>query len=321
MRRATPWAPAGYPIAKAQLSVAPQNCPVCCDAIATPPKTPKLKKTKDGFSITTPEGIITIDKRGALTSWQIDGKEMLVAPLEPYFWKPENDNQSKANFAQRLAVWKDAADKRTVRSVTAKKGKNSVTITAEMSLPVGADYTLTYTIKGNGQVKVEADYQPTATDIPLIPKFGMRMRLPADFTNVEYYGRGPWENYPDRKRSAFVGHYKMPLSEFETEYVKPQDNGNRCDVRWLELSNGQRTLRVDGCQPLCIRVWDYGEEDLEDVRHPNDITRGRFVNLNIDENIHGVGGADTWGKRTLPQYTLDGNLPRHYSFNIRIEKR
>ncbi|MBR2291812.1 MAG: hypothetical protein IJ868_05810 [Prevotella sp.] len=250
-----------------------------------------------------------------------DGKEMLVAPLEPYFWKPENDNQSKANFAQRLAVWKDAADKRTVRSVTAKKGKNSVTITAEMSLPVGADYTLTYTIKGNGQVKVEADYQPTATDIPLIPKFGMRMRLPANFTNVEYYGRGPWENYPDRKHSAFVGHYKMPLSEFETEYVKPQDNGNRCDVRWLELSNGQRTLRVDGCQPLCIRVWDYGEEDLEDVRHPNDITRGHFVNLNIDENIHGVGGADTWGKRTLPQYTLDGNQPRHYSFNIRIEKR
>ena len=321
LRRATPWAPAGYPIAKAQLSVAPPNCPVCCDAIATPLKKPKLKKTKDGFSITTPEGIITIDKRGALTSWQIDGKEMLVAPLEPYFWKPENDNQSKANFAQRLAVWKDAADKRTVRSVTAKKGKNSVTITAEMSLPVGADYTLTYTIKGNGEVKVEADYQPTATDIPLIPKFGMRMRLPANFTNVEYYGRGPWENYPDRKRSSFVGHYKMPLSEFETEYVKPQDNGNRCDVRWLELSNGQRTLRVDGCQPLCIRVWDYGEEDLEDVRHPNDITRGRFVNLNIDENIHGVGGADTWGKRTLPQYTLDGNLPRHYSFNIRIEKR
>ena len=150
LRRATPWAPAGYPIAKAQLSVAPPNCPVCCDAIATPLKKPKLKKTKDGFSITTPEGIITIDKRGALTSWQIDGKEMLVAPLEPYFWKPENDNQSKANFAQRLAVWKDAADKRTVRSVTAKKGKNSVTITAEMSLPVGADYTLTYTIKGNG---------------------------------------------------------------------------------------------------------------------------------------------------------------------------
>ena len=149
-----------------------------------------------------------------------------------------------------------------------------------------------------------------------MPKFGMRMRLPADYTQIRYYGRGPWENYPDRKRSAFLGVYQMPLQEYETEYIHPQDNANRCDVRWFEISsrNAKRTLRIEGLQPLCIRAWDYGEEDLEDVRHPNDVPRGRFVNLNIDLNIHGVGGADTWGKRTLPQYTIDGNQPHHYAF-------
>ena len=178
---------------------------------------------------------------------------------------------------------------------------------------------------------VDMDYQPTATDIPLIPKFGMRMRLPADMTDIEYYGRGPWENYPDRKRSAFLGLYKMPLSEFETEYIHPQDNGNRCDVRWFQLSarpagalserSGERTinyqlstLRIIGCQPLCIRAWDYGEEDLETAKHPHEIQRGRFVNLNIDLNVHGVGGIDTWGQRTLPQYTIDGTKPYRYAF-------
>ena len=118
----------------------------------------------------------------------------------------------------------------------------------------------------------------------------------------------------DRKRSAFLGRYQMPLSEFETEYVHPQDNGCRTDVRWLNISNGKRALRVEGYQPLCIRAWDYGEEDLETAKHPYEIQRGRFVNLNIDLNVHGVGGIDTWGQRTLPQYTIDGNKPYHYAF-------
>ena len=105
----------------------------------------------------------------------------------------------------------------------------------------------------------------------------------------------------------------MP-NKFETEYIHPQDNGCRTDVRWFKIGNGHSTLRVDGCQPLCIRAWDYGEEDLEGAKHPHEIQRDRFVNLNIDLNIHGVGGVDTWGQRTLPQYTIDSNKPYHYSF-------
>ena len=187
-----------------------------------------------------------------------------------------------------------------------------------MQLPVGADVTVTYSVNDEGNIMVDMDYKPTATDIPLIPKFGMRMRIPADYTQVTYYGRGPWENYPDRKRSAFIGLYQMPLSEFETEYIRPQDNGNRCDVRFLHIGNEHSKLAIQGCQPLCIRAWDYGEEDLEQANHPHEINRGRFVNLNIDLNIHGVGGVDTWGQRTLPQYTIDGNKPYHYAFIMSI---
>lgn len=311
--KATPWAPEGYAIANEQFLIADFKNVRICDA-----KAPKLKKKNDIITISTQNSIFTIDARGSFTSWVTDGQELLTAPLEPYFWKPENDNQHAAGFERRLGVWKEVAAQRTIRSIKTKKNKNTVTITVDYSLPVGADYTLTYTFFNNGEIKVDADYHPTAIDIPQIPKFGMRMRLPNDYTQVEYYGRGPWENYPDRKHSAFIGHYKMPLTDFMTDYIHPQDNGNRCDVRWLTLSDNQHTIRICGDQPLCIRAWDYGEEDLT-VRHPYELNRGHFVNLNIDLNIHGVGGADTWGKRTLPQYTIDGNSAYHYSFFLSVQ--
>ena len=277
LKEHTPWAPKGFVIAREQFVLTPWQWP-------QPPKvsgTPENSRTS-----------VTIDGN-ALISWIVDGSEVLQAPLEPYFWKPENDNQSAAGFARRVATWKEVKDVK-----------------------------VTYTVINDRFIRVDIDYQPTANHRPLMPKFGMRMRLPKEFTQIKYYGRGPWENYPDRKRSAFLGIYEMPLSEYETEYIHPQDNANRCDIRWFEISQATvpfgsptgKVLRIEGLQPLCIRAWDYGEEDLEGVRHPNEINRGRFVNLNIDLNVHGVGGADTWGKRTLPQYTIDGNQPHHYSF-------
>ena len=307
LRHDTPWAPKGFVVAREQFVLQPSQF-----FLAFAGRDTVAEETDEGFVAPTNNGSITISKTGALTSWIVNGKEMLQGSLEPYFWKPENDNQNAAHFARRTAVWKDAADKRTVKSIRVE-GRQVI---AEMSLPVGADLKLTYDLKADGRIMVNMDYQPTATNIATMPKFGMRMRLPADYTQIKYYGRGPWENYPDRKRSAFLGIYEMPLSDYQTEYIHPQDNGNRCDVRWFEIGN----LRIDGWQPLCIRAWDYGEEDLEGARHPQDIPRGRFVNLNIDLDIHGVGGTDTWGKRTLPQYTIDGNQPHHYSFILSNEQ-
>jgi beta-galactosidase len=246
-----------------------------------------------------PDGKADVTINGnTLTSWKVDGREILLAPLEPYFWKPENDNQHAAGFARRVAEWKEVKD-----------------------------VTVRYTAINDRSILVELDYEPTAEGRAVIPKVGMRMRLPADYTAIRYYGRGPWENYPDRKRSAFFGVYKMPLCEYETEYIHPQDNANRCDSRWFEISVPSASvpvasaagpsLRITGLQPLCIRAWDYGEEDLDaQPRHPADIQRGRFVNLNIDLKIHGVGGVDTWGQRTLPQYTIDPNRPYHLAFML-----
>jgi beta-galactosidase len=265
-----PWAKKGFVVAREQFVLQPWEW-----------KQPTPKGSG--------KGSVTIDGNN-LTSWIVDGHEVLQAPLEPYFWKPENDNQHAAHFAEQSAVWKEVRD-----------------------------VTVNYTVIDDRTIRVDVDYRPTTANLPLMPKFGMRMRLPANYTQIKYYGRGPWENYPDRKGSAFLNVYEMPLSDYETDYIHPQDNGNRCDIRWFEIANASNILRIDGCQPLCIRAWDYGEEDLEGVRHPNDIQRGRFVNLNIDLTVHGVGGADTWGKHTLPQYTIDANQPHHYSFILSVK--
>lgn len=303
-----PWAQKGFVVAREQFVTKPSSFPTTLTG------TPAESRQEDGgVLVTTNQGSVMIDNTGAITSWMLDGKQMLQAPLEPYFWKPENDNQGAAGFARRVAVWQEAATQRTVHSYRAEVDESTLKIVYDISLPIGADLTLTYAFTAEGRIMVNMDYIPTATDIPLMPKFGMRMRLPADYTDINYYGRGPWENYPDRKGSAFLGRYQMPLSDYMTEYVHPQDNGNRCDVRWFEIAGFSRKLRIEGCQPLCIRAWDYGEEDLG-VGHPYELQRGKFVNLNIDLSVHGVGGTDTWGKRTLPQYTIDGNQAHHYGF-------
>ena len=278
LRRDMPWARKGFAVAREQFVLEPYAFPAKADLM----KHAKTDLTQHaGAGV---KGRSFAVSGNALTSWIVGGSELLQAPLEPYFWKPENDNQSAAGFARRTAMWKEVRD-----------------------------VEVHYTALDEHSILVEMDYQPASQDRPVMPKFGMRMRLPADFTQVCYYGRGPWENYPDRKRSALLGEYTMPLSDFQTEYIHPQDNGNRCDVRWIELSQPGRTVRIEGLQPLCVSAWDYGDEDLGPL-HPHEVPRGRFVNVNIDLNVHGVGGTDTWGKRTLPQYTIDGNQPHHFAF-------
>ncbi|MBR3091916.1 MAG: DUF4981 domain-containing protein [Bacteroidaceae bacterium] len=321
LRQATLWAEAGYAIAHGQFILHDYDYdkasrPTDYSGSIKSTKT-SVRRTTDGIVVNGAHGAAVIDNTGALISWKKDGKELLEAPLVPSFWKPENDNQAAANFAQRTSVWKEAATKRTVGNIRAERTDSDVVVTCPMRLPIGADYTLTYRFAPKGHIQILADYQPTEPvgSLPAIPRFGMQMRLTSDFTQIAYYGRGPWENYPDRKHSAMLGYYQMPLSEFETEYIHPQDNANRCDVRWFSLSSPSSTISIHGRQPLCISAWDYGEEDLGPL-HPHEVPRGNFVCVNINLNIHGVGGTDTWGKRTLPQYTIDGNQSYHFGFTL-----
>lgn len=255
-------------------------------------------------------------KSGALASWKNGGTELLYAPLEPYFWKPANDNQMNNGYNNRLGVWRNAAAERVVEHIDYSVKNGLAVVEADMSLPaVGATYRLRYTINGSGKIQVEAFYKPEKEKIPLMPKFGMRLRLPSSMNYIKWYGRGEFENYPDRKTAAFVGCYAVDIDKFITDYAFPQDNANRCDVRWFSLNDKEsRKIKVAGLQPLCFRVWPYSEEDLEKNRHAYELPERDYLNVNIDLNIHGVGGTDSWGARTLDEYTIDGNQTYYYGY-------
>lgn len=278
---------------------------------------PQVKNTAGSIEITAGTSVFFIDKINAsLTNWKVNGKEVLHAPLEPYFWKPANDNQKRNGYNQRLGAWREAAQQRTVESVTVKTENELIVIRFKMELPIGAVYLLTYTVNGKGKIQVNADYKPKKTDIPLMPKFGMHIQIPSDMQQIEWYGRGEFENYPDRKSGALLGCYTLDIYDFITDYPVPQDNANRYDTRWFSLQSksAKQGIKITGLQPLCFRAWPYTEEDLEMAKHPFDLPKRNFIQLNIDLNIHGVGGNDSWGARTMDQYTIDGNQPHTYGF-------
>ncbi len=311
LKKKTLWAPEGFIIAKEQFPI----------RITTPARLSvmgkvQIKETVEKIEIIAGLNVLQIDRTtGALTSWKISGKELLYSGLEPYFWKPANDNQRRNRYEQRLGAWRNAGKELVVNNVKSSINDGLAVVEIDMSLSVGAAYRLRYTINGSGKIQVEATYQPEKENIPLMPKFGMRMRLPVSMNRVSWYGKGVFENYPDRKGAAFVGIYEKNLNQFITHYAVPQDNANRCDVRWFSLGEDRRSgVKVTGLQPLCFRAWPYAEEDIEQAKHPYEIPQRDFVTVNIDLNIHGVGGNDAWGARTMDRYTIDGNQPYQYGF-------
>ena len=313
LKQSTCWAEKGFVISKEQFLVNMAKP----ESIASEGGSVEVNASPVAIEIMAGLNCFIVDvKSGALTSWKNDGTEILYAPLEPYFWKPANSNQMNNGYNNRLGIWKNAAGERVVEGVDYSVKNGLAVVEVSMSLPVvGAAYQLRYTVNGSGKIQVEAFYKPGKEKIPLMPKFGMRMRLPSSMDYVKWYGRGEFENYPDRKTAALVGCYATDLNSFVTDYAFPQDNANRCDVRWFSLNDKEgRTIKVTGLQPLCFRVWPYGEEDLEKNRHAYELPVRDYVNVNIDLNIHGVGGADSWGARTLDEYTIDGNQAYYYGY-------
>ncbi len=319
LKHDTPWAKKGTVVSHEQFVVGKYAYPTLLTGNG---KAPKAVRNGDVIEIKTDGASIVLDAQdGAMSSFRAGGQEMLAQPLEPYFWKPVNDNQRANGFSQRLGEWRTAAAERKVEKVSIDYKSGITTVVFCMTLPLGAAYTLSYAINSDGKVLVSADYKPMKEGLPLMPKFGMRMGIVQEYDSVRWYGRGPYENYPDRKLSQHIGTYAMTMSDFMTDYVRPQDNANRCDTRWLELSSAKGSLHISGLQPLCFRAWNYTEEELDkQPRHPQDIKKCGYVNVNIDMAIHGVGGADSWGAKTLPQYTIDGNKPYNYAFIMEMAR-
>jgi beta-galactosidase len=313
LKKATLWAENGYCVAREQFVIRQFSA----REIISSGNQINVTETDGQVELKTGTMDFILSKtNGALLSWKVNQDELLKSPLEPYFWKTPNDNQKHSGYVREMGKWKKAAEKTIVRNVGISRQGNIVSVKFDMSLQsIGADYTLEYQLNGKGQLQTELTYTPRCDTIPHIPKIGMRMQIPADYNLIEWYGRGPYENYPDRKTGSLIGIYNSKLENFITHYPAPQDNANRCDVRWFSMSTqNNNSIKITGLQPLCFRAWPYTEEDLETARHDYQLPVRDFVNLNIDLNIHGVGGDDTWGAKTMEKYTNPGNKPYYYGF-------
>ncbi len=241
-----------------------------------------------------------------------------LSPLVPNFWKAPNDNQYRNQYQNRLGPWRNAARDAKVKDIKTKTDEESVRISVEMVLPVGeSSYTITYVVHSDASLAVSCEYKPTKSQLPMLPKFGMTTTIPAGFKQVRWYGRGPHETYWDRKTGGEIGVHQLSVEEMNFPYVRPQDVGNRSDVRWFSLiDEAGYGIQVVGREPLNFSAWPYSIEDLEQATHDYELPRRDFITLNIDHQLHGVGGDNSWGARTHKQYTLPGNKPYKYSFVI-----
>jgi beta-galactosidase len=197
----------------------------------------------------------------------------------------------------------------------------AVRLSAQYNLPdIESKHRTIYTVLSSGDIIVENQIRVGKKDLPELPRFGMRLRVPDAFERIEWYGRGPHENYWDRAASAFVGLYKSTAREQFFPYVSPQENGYKTDVRWVAVRDEEgRGLAFCGMDLLSFSALRYAIEDMTQesrgTKHPTDLIERDFVELNIDYKQTGVGGEDSWGARPYPQYTL---FPQDYSYRFRI---
>jgi len=330
------WSNKGFDIAFEQFVLAPYQYPM---SVASTGKKVKVKQTDDAIAITTNNTTLSIDSiTGELSSYIVAGQELLVEPLAPYFWKPVNNNQARNKFIERMAPWLNAAAYRQVSSVNVKQISSSlveVNVVAHL-VANNALYQLTYRINGEGEVQVTGNYtpDPKRTQHNFMPKFGMRLALDKSLSNINWYGRGPFENYPDRKTAAKVGNYQKTLKTFQVPYVSATDSSNRSDVRNASFSNDKIRLNIQGLQPFNFRAWSYNESDLYSTsqstvkndetdrirrKHYYDLPDRGYINVNLDLKIHGVGGDNSWGGKTMSKYFVRADIPHHFSFVLKVE--
>lgn len=300
----TSWAPAGHVVAWDQLPFGGGWSP--------PPVRSggrlEVETTPATYIVRGAEFEVRIGRAsGVIESWTVRGWPILRAPLVPNYWRAPTDNDRGNQMPQWARVWRDAAAKRTVeRCEVARRAADGVEIVALMRLPAGESRArYTYRVNGTGQIEIETRFEPAGAKLPVVPRVGLMTELTPDCTNVAWYGRGPHECYWDRKTGAAVGRYRSTVRELIYDYVEPQENGHRTDVRWLEITDPSgRGLRVIGLPLVGFNAWPYRQSDLEGPTHPWRIPRRELVTLCLDAAQMGVGGDDSWGARTHPEYCI-----------------
>jgi len=318
-RESSPGVPKGHVVAGEQFLLPNTAGTVTAPVSARPPLT-----VEDGPRVLRVAGrdfSVRFDRlTGEMDSFVSDGHELIASGIEPSYWRAPTDNDFGNQMPRRLDVWRRASLFRKLRTLEAREsGPGQAMVTVVYDLGRGqATQTLEYAIGGDGRIVLRSALDlKDAAKVPELPRIGLKMAVPAAFDKVQWYGRGPFENYRDRKTAAFIGLYEMTAAE-PLPYVSPQEYGNRTDTRWLAVRDAEgRGLLVSGDPVLEFSAHPFWPEDLTQEsrgsKHPPDIQRRDFTCLTLDAAQMGVGGDDSWGARVHPQYTLPA---KDYAFTF-----
>ncbi len=289
---------------------------------------------------------------GTVISYKVSGTEYAADGfgLRPNFWRGPTDNDYGNGLPSRAQVWKQASREFKVSDVQCTRQDHSAVLKIKYILPEGNNYELTYTVHPDGTLRVDAEFSATAKHLD-IPRIGLRMRVPVSAHRISWYGRGPGENYTDRKMGYPIGLYGTTAEEMYVPYVRPQECGHRTDVRWFSATDGQgRGLLFQACPDAPIEfnalrnsVEDFDTEENTDrpyqwnnltaeqranhdeaqarnrkprQTHINDITPRDFVELCIDMRMSGVGGYDSWGAWPADWALVYGDTACRWGFTV-----
>ncbi|GGF21881.1 glycoside hydrolase family 2 TIM barrel-domain containing protein [Echinicola rosea] len=325
-KETTPLVPAGHEVAREQFAL---NEGFYFDHLEAAEGDLQVEKTDELLKFSTANVVGEFDlKRGNFRKYTLKkGEPWMIRSLpSPYFWRAPTDNDFGNHMPSRLGVWRSAhLGRKAIDVNVGEETREGLPITVQYELTnIKVPYTVEYFIQSDGSVKVTASMDLEGRDLPELPRYGMKMELPAQFGNLSYYGRGPWENYSDRKHASFVGQYEDKVeNQFYWDYVRPQESGNKTDVRWLELRNEKgQGIQIQGMQPLSFSALDVSVEDLDPgltkkQQHPTDIKPKNTVYLHIDWKQRGLGGDTSWGAYPHKQYRLEDDHYQ-YSYVIRL---
>jgi beta-galactosidase len=325
LKQEEPFLQQDYKIAEEQLLL--KNGPVKSIVVNDSSIKMEIVDNDNKVSFTSRDATIVCDRKsGMMKHYQYKNKNILKEgyELRPNFWRAPNDNDMGARSQKKLLPWKKAGENLLLKDWSFKNtSDNKVVIIAIYRLEdVLADLTIKYEMNGDGEILIAQTIKIDPNkEVPMMPRFGMKMTLPKEFKNIEYYGRGPHENYADRNNSSFVGLFKQTVKEQYYPYIRPQETGNKTDVRWYALFEQNAVkITIESDTLLGMTALHYFIEDLDDglekdQRHASELSERDLTNLLIDHKQMGVASIDSWGALPLEKYRL---TDKEYTYQFKI---
>ncbi|HIX36616.1 MAG TPA: DUF4981 domain-containing protein [Candidatus Blautia pullistercoris] len=328
LKEDTAWAPKGHEVAFGQYVYKVQGeRKKCGKKIEVIRSTHNIGLRGESFEV------LFSGLNGGLASYKYGGKEMIEAIPKPNFWRAPTDNDNGNFMAARYGQWKIAslyATHKDYRENTyarilepeleTEDNKAKVTFTYILPTTPNAQCRLSYEVDGDGRVKTTLSYDPVK-ELGDMPEFGVMFKLSADYDHLEWYGLGPAETYADRCKGARLGVYRNLVKDNMAAYIVPQECGAKTGVRYAKVTDrkgrGMLFEMDPNCGPMMFSALPYTPHELENARHPYELPEVHYTVVRAALGQMGVGGDDSWGSPTHPEYLLKTDKKMEFSFSFK----